>query len=104
MTKSSEVALLQSWIAAAPADSYLLSMLRHIAPQFERDTRSDFHTLPDLAALERERTVAEARLSAVKQEVRTAETHLDAIRLRVQVGFAELEKIRDCARRIVAMQ
>lgn len=62
MTKDAELKTLDSFIENCPRDSYLGSLLRHLRPQFEADMRSDFETLPDLAALERERIEARQRV------------------------------------------
>ena len=54
MRKDLEIELLANITAQTPRNSYLRSLLEHLKPQFERDIRSDFSTLPDLAELERE--------------------------------------------------
>jgi hypothetical protein len=54
MRKQQEIELLDTLIQQTPRNSYLRSMLEHLRPQFESDIRSDFSTLPDVAALERE--------------------------------------------------
>lgn len=54
MRKEQEIELLGTLIQQTPRNSYLRSLLEHLKPQFERDIRSDFSTLPDVAALERE--------------------------------------------------
>lgn len=52
MTKSEEIETLKTIVKNLPKRSYLAELFKHIVPQFERDVRSDFLTLPDINAIE----------------------------------------------------
>jgi chromosome segregation ATPase len=52
MTKSEEIETLKTIVKNLPKRSYLAELFKHIVPQFERDVRSDFLTLPDIKAIE----------------------------------------------------
>lgn len=105
MTKQEEIHNLKEIIAGLPAQSYLASTLRHIAVQFEQDIRSDFLTLPDLAAINREiasqnetsQKLANA-LSAKRAEVAALEGRAAAATRAIEQAK---EKLREVARTVI---
>ena len=95
MTKAQEIEHLRSIVRGIPSDSYLATMLGHILPQFERDTRCDFPCLPDLRAIEREIQVQQALLAEARNVL--VETRSESGKVIEEI--ARLEARRDYVKR-----
>lgn len=98
MTKAQEFELLHKWIAESPADSYMVGTLRHIAIQFENDTRSDFACLPDLPAIERQILDADAFLKARQVAIDTAEARVLELETKAKNAQRMIDSIKASAR------
>ena len=100
MTKSQEIELLKTLIGQVPRDSYLASTLRHLAPQFEQDIRSDFLTLPDLREVTHEHWEAVKAKDAVLKELAAKREELSLAEARAKIAANQIAQAKHSLREI----